>query len=837
MAKKKIQDFPTLPDAQDTDLVLVGANDDTYNMTVGTIKAAAKEAATEDTTKAVTASQASQAASEASKVAAESARDAAEEAQAAAEKSAEEAGKAQIDPDDLGLEQDEETGLVYPTYKGVRSENGIPLAATGGGGGGGTGGGLDYTISLKNELETRAIVVPDGAAAELKFRYSSVDDEGYDDGAGVGTITIDSVKVATVNVQQGSNTVDVAEYLTSGEHQVKIKVSNSEGSTKSLTYTVTLISLSMGTTMDAMAAYSGSVVFYYTPVGTGNKNIHFLMDNVEIGTEVVASSGKSRSFIIPEQEAGGHLFTAYAELTMDGTVVKSNTITLGMLWVSDSMSEPAILSTFTQEAVVQGEYLAIPHMVYDPQSETTTVTYDVLNPDGSVYSTKNLLVDRTVQEWVAQDYPLGNVTFRITCGSTQKSFTVAVSESSVDVKPITDSLAFLFDPTGRSNLEDDPAVWSDGNVTASFSGVGFTGADGWLTDTDGASLLRILPGGTVSIPFKIFEADARNSGATVEVEMATHNVRDYDTVVMSCLSGNRGFKIASQYAQIRSEQSEVSMQFKEDQKVRVSFIIEPKNLHRLIYVYVDGKMCGAIQYPADDNFAQSPPVGITIGADSSGIDLYRIRVYTKGLTRHEALDNYIADRPTLAERVNTAQRNAIFDTADNIVISKLPATLPYMIIKCAALPQYKGDKKICQIEYVNPADPARSFTAIDAEIDVQGTSSAGYKKKNFKIKLKNGVTYTVSQETAEKYRLREDSIPASTYCMKADVASSEGANNVELVRLYNDIVPYKTSAQERDSRVRVGIDGLPCVIFWQNTSTNEVRFHGKYNSNWNTTNI
>lgn len=71
MAKKKIQDFPTLPDAQDTDLVLVGANDDTYNMTVGTIKAAAKEAATEDTTKAVTASQASQAASEASKVAAE----------------------------------------------------------------------------------------------------------------------------------------------------------------------------------------------------------------------------------------------------------------------------------------------------------------------------------------------------------------------------------------------------------------------------------------------------------------------------------------------------------------------------------------------------------------------------------------------------------------------------------------------------------------------------------------------------------------------------------------------------------------------------------------------
>lgn len=832
MAKKKIQDFPTLPEAQATDLVLVGANDDTYNMPVGAITAAAKEAATEDTNKAVTASQASQAASEASKVAAESARDAAEEAQAAAEKSAEEAGKAQIDPDDLGLEQDEETGLVYPTYKGVRSENGIPLAATGGGGGGGSGGGLDYTISLKNELESRTIVVPDGAAAELKFRYSSVDEDGYDDGAGVGTVLIDTVKVATVNVQQGSNTVDVADYLTAGEHQVKIKVSNSEGSTKSLTYTVTLISLSMGTTMDAMGTYSGSVVFYYTPVGTGNKTIHFLMDGVEIGNEVVASSGKSRSFIIPEQEAGGHLFTSYAELTMDGTVVKSNTITLGMLWVSDSMSEPAILSTFTQETAVQGENLTIPHMVYDPQSETTTVTYTILNADKSVYSTKNLTVDRTVQEWVVQDYPIGNVVFRITCGAASKDFTVAVSESSVDVKPITDSLAFLFDPTGRSNLEDDPAAWSDGSVTATFEGVGFTGADGWLTDADGASLLRILPGGEVSIPFKIFETDARNAGATIEVEMATHNVRDYDTVVMSCLSGNRGFKIASQYAQIRSEQSEVSMQFKEDTKVRVSFVVEPKNLHRLIYVFVDGIMCGAVQYPTSDNFAQSPPVGITIGADSSGIDLYRIRVYTKGLTRHEVLDNYIADRPTLAERVNASKRNDIFDISDNIVVSKLPATLPYMIIKCAALPQYKGDKKTCQIEYVNPADTARSFTAVDAEIDVQGTSSVGYKKKNFKIKLKNGITYTVSLEKTEEYKLREDSIPASVFCMKADVASSEGANNVELVRLYNDTVPYKTPAQETDSRVRVGIDGLPCIIFWQNSSTNELRFHGKYNFNF-----
>lgn len=39
--------------------------------------------------------------------------------------------KVDIDPNKLGLEQDPETGLVYPTYNGVRSQNGISLTASG----------------------------------------------------------------------------------------------------------------------------------------------------------------------------------------------------------------------------------------------------------------------------------------------------------------------------------------------------------------------------------------------------------------------------------------------------------------------------------------------------------------------------------------------------------------------------------------------------------------------------------------------------------------------------------------------------------------------------------
>ena len=723
----------------------------------------------------------------------------------------------------------DDSGYLHLQLDGEDIDGFTPFFVGFGGGGSSSAG---YTITFQNRLPSRSITTAGGSAVDLKYQYTSVDPDGVDDGDGIGTLTVNGASVATVSVPQGESTLDVAQYLTSGANTVKLKVQNSEGSSRTLSYTITVVTLTMTTTIDTMAVYSAATTFNYTVSGSGVKTVHILMDGTELGTEEVSSSGRSRSYAIPAQSDGAHILTAYAETTVSDTTVRSNTLTVGMMFVSDAMSDPAILTTFSQKTATQGEILSIPYMVYDPQNLSASVTLKVLNPDWTEYSSKSITAGREAQTWTVQDYPAGTVTLRIVCGSVYKDCAVTVAESTVNVEPVTDALALCFDPSGRSNLESNPANWSSGGVSATFTGVGFSAADGWLTDSDGASVLRLLPGSSMTIPYYLFQNDARTSGVTVEVEMATHNVRDYDSIVMSCMSGNRGFKIASQYAEIASEQSSVSMQFKEDEKVRVSFVVEPRNLHRMIYVYVDGIMCGAVQYPENDDFSQSTAVGITVGAESSGIDVYKVRLYTKGLTRHEILDNYIADRPLLSDRVEALRRNDVLDLSENIVVSKLPATLPYMIIQCEQLPQSKGDEKTCAITYVNLADSSRSFTAENVKIDVQGTSSAGYKKKNFKLKLKGGVTYTANNVQSDSYLLREDSVPAAVFCMKADVASSESANNVELARLYNDIVPHKTSAQETDSRVRVAIDGTPCVIFWQNTATNETRFWGKYNFNF-----
>ena len=177
------------------------------------------------------------------------------------------------------------------------------------------------------------------------------------------------------------------------------------------------------------------------------------------------------------------------------------------------------------------------------------------------------------------------------------------------------------------------------------------------------------------------------------------------------------------------------------------------------------------------------------------------------------------------------ERNNIFDAYGNIVISKLPSDLCYMVISCDELPQSKGDKKICSGYFVNPLNPEKSFTFENCQIDVQGTSSQYYARKNYKMKFNGGFVLSSTGATISKYSMNDDAIPVKTFCMKADYASSEGANNVELVRLYNDACPYKTPAQVENSKVRQGIDGFPIVIFWNDTVNNTTSFIGKYNFN------
>lgn len=730
---------------------------------------------------------------------------------------------------------DETTNLLYMMSNGELIGDGIAVATSGGGGGGGGGGSTTYSVELKNTLPSRTVTASAGNPVTLAFTYKSVDSDDVDDGRGVGSVYVGNVKRMTFDAAQGANTLDITSVMSDGTNNVRITVENSEGTTRSLAYTVIVVSLSVTTTLNAIDTYTGDADFSYTVNGAGEKTIHFIMDGVELGTDTTTSTGRSRKYVVAAQAHGAHTFECYATAMVDGNLVTSNTIRLSMIWVSAGNTTPIIASNYSTTSIVQGDIVAIPFLVYDPTAETTSVTLSVLDSNGGVYSTQTITKDRTAGDsWVVQDYPAGDVTFRIQCREAIKDFVIEVEEYTFPIDKVTDSLVLEFTAEGRSNTESNPAQWSYGNIGATFTGFGWSAADGWQHDADNAPILRFIPGNFMEIDFRPFTADARETGYTIEVEMATRDVRDYESLVLSCLNGGRGFKIASQSASLISEQSSVGMIFKEESHIRVTFVVEQKNLNRFIYIYINGIMCGITQYPTNDNFAQAEPETLLIGSNSCGLDLYKIRCYTKGLNRNEQLDNFIVDRASLSDRQLAYRRNDIVNVdSGEVDFNMLPVTVPYMIVTCPEFPQYKGDKKTgVTITFVDPSNPSKSFVVENAEIDVQGTSSSVYPVKNQKQKCKNG--FEVNGNHVSKYVLHDGDMPVNVFCIKVDYASCEGANNVELVELYEEVCReqgYLTPPQQEDSRVRQGISGRPIVFFWQNSNNNKVTFIGKANLN------
>jgi len=721
-----------------------------------------------------------------------------------------------------------ENSQLWLTSGGVTI--GDPVTITGGSGSG-TQDGM-YVVTLTNLMDSRIISVAQGEDVVLDMKYTSSDSEGITDGAGIGTITVNSVKKATIAVAQGNNSIDITRYLSTGANSVKISVENSEGTSKILIYEVTVIALAITTTVADMDIYTGNVNLPYVLTGQGSKVVHFIMDGYELATETVTATDSSRTFYIPKQYDGGHVFEMYAEAVADGQTIRSNTLRIGMMFRSDTMTDQAVLIMHKGGSIQQGESLTIPYMCYDPFSQSMEVTLGIYSEGGMLHSEKTITIDQTPKTWVTQDYPVGKTVFRISCGNASKEIEIEVAESDFDRAILTDSLALEFNASGRNNSEANPASWTYGDISATFSGFGWAGADGWIEDANGHTVLRFLPDDFMTIPYEPFAQDFRTSGYTIEAEFATHNVRDYDSIVVTSMNGGRGFMIKSQQAELKSEQSSVSVQFKEDSKVRITFVVEQKSLSRFVYVYINGIMCGVTQYTDNDNFAQSNPVGITIGAESCGLDLYVLRIYNKGLTRHEQLNNFICDRPTLEERRELDEANDVLDDNKNVAISSLPMNIPYIILECEELPQFKGDKKKNKsVTFVDQMNPERSFTATGVQLDVQGTSSAGYPVKNYKVSLKSGLTYTNSGEASDGFPIFDGGLPGEVICLKADYASSENANNVCLVDYYEENCPYKTPPQMLDDRVRQGIRGFACCVFWQDTTTGEVKFLGKYNFN------
>lgn len=719
-----------------------------------------------------------------------------------------------------------EDNLLYLTAAGVIVSSPVEILAGSGGSGGSTS-----AVKLKNENGSSALTASKNDSVILKFTFSSLEDE-EETGDGTAVIYVEDEVKLTSSIKQGYTEIDVTKYLKSGTNTVKLVCSDIYGVSRTLTYTVNIIELSISSTFDATSVYTSDIAFKYTPYGLVDKTIHFFIDGKEIAKKEMSASGKQNTQIIPVQPHGVHSLDVFVTTQINDSIVYSNHLLYDVLFVSSEQTDPMIASVYTTDMITQGELVSIPYIVYDPTRLDSNITLSIIDSDGAEVYSQNLIVDRLQQWWNTRTYPQDRATFRISYAGLVKEHVVTILQPEVDIEAEEDSLQLHLTSAGRSNKEQNPAIWKYNDIETSFEGFNWE-SNGWIIDSNGDTCLRLTGDARAEISLPLFKTDFKPEGKTIEFEFAIRDVNNRDAVVIDCFSEDRGLKMTADTALFKSLSTEVKCNYKDEEKIRVSFTIDDnKELSaRLVTVYIDGVLSGAQQYPNTDDFEQNEPVNIRLGSSYCGLDLYNVRVYNTSLSPMQMTNNYIADIPNVLDKMNLFDDNDIYDEFKNISYEKIKKKIP-VITFTGKMPTYKGDKKkkSVRMKFEYPESYGEEYTSLNFDevldqIDVQGTSSQFYVRKNWKTKH------------ATKHQHMPGEVPAKVFCMKVDYAEATGTHNTQganfVETLYSEkIPPQLNNDEEFKDKIRTTITGFPCVIFEKETEDSEPVFSSKANFNF-----
>lgn len=495
------------------------------------------------------------------------------------------------------------------------------------------------------------------------------------------------------------------------------------------------------------------------------------------------------------------------------------------------------------------------------------------------------------------------------------------TERDLEIK--TGGLVLNYETVGRSNEENitSKTSWvssTSNKVAAIFEGFNWYN-NGWIEDESGRSCLRVSNGASVTIPLTglgILNTTQLTNSLTFEFRFKVRNVKEYSNLITTSsyedeegnviiektksidrgvwgkLYQDLGLCLGTQEAFFSSATKIVNVRYREDEIVNLSIVIDNNSATLpLISIYLQGILSGIVKYiPNADSFNANTS-NLIINSDECDVDIYNIRIY-KGakLESSDIVHNYIADRKDAkaydANQITLTENNIPminYEYMINYNTSHPDETIiPYMVITSKStdglLPFVKGGKKEVDIEFHNPAleyayekgyitaeqylhgAPSFYFSSAEKSLDVQGTSSQGYPRRNYKWKakqedavwrylagpLKDKPIYEFDNTeqkfkgskykdvSYKKYYLDSD-IGESTFCFKADYMESSSTHNTGYASyvstLYNKhpLKDYLPSGTVLPSSIRTTIYGFPMLIFQKNGTSYE--FVGRYNFN------
>ncbi len=728
---------------------------------------------------------------------------------------------------------------------------GDPVTITSGTGGG--GGGSFSTVRVQNNLASTAFTVAKGNPVVIDFTYTSFENE-VPTGEGTYIITINNKKVDLLSgsVQHGvAKKIDIAEHLKNGSNNVKVTCTDQYGTARSLVYNISVIELRISSTFESGRIFDDSITFRYKVAGQVEKTVHILLDGKEISTTKLAASVNNSEITlnIPKQAHGCHSLLAYITATLDSTDIRSNELRYELLCSETDRKEAMIASVFEQKTATQGDLLTIPYMVYDPgliTSDVELIIYSQVGGELREYSRTSASVGRELVYWNTRQYPVGQATFKILYSysyygeirTVEKTHTVTVEALKIDISPEEDGLQVYLSSQGRSNTDSlsvrDKWTFNSANqneplVTTKFENFNWS-TNGWVKDKSDDICLRLNGDARATINFKPFSKDFQEFGKTLEFEFAVRDVNSRDAIVIDCFDGTRGFRATPDTAFLQSSGTKVSCRFKDEERIRVAITVEHgESGSNFVSIYLDGVLSGVQKYDTKtDTFKQASPLPITLGSSFCGVDIYAIRIYDKALSTAQILKNYIADKAEPATKLKLMTDNDVLDDETGELSYQRVQELGQIPIVTftGAMPTFKGDKKKNSVymSFEDPLHPELNFTdVLLKEIDVQGTSSAGYVRKNWKIKLPDSIQHMPG------------AIPAKVYCIKVDYAEATGTHNTGTANYVETLYDRNQSIippQLDNPDIRTTIQGFPCVIFEKANADAEPVFSSKGNFNY-----
>lgn len=743
--------------------------------------------------------------------------------------------------------------------------------------GSGGGGGDASTTKIVLDAAVSKTIIKEGDSAMLTWTYDHQYSSGDEKGTSTGqkaTVSIEMKRGATLmyadtqqDVSKGTYTLDLTKYLQLGTTDIYVRATTTDpttGKTQTKQSYVSVKAVSLALTSGFNIAecvskggygVSEAVSIPFAVSGSGDKTVTLYLDGHQWDSQTVKRSGTTNgsfSLSMSGLSIGRHTVQLVAEMEASQELtLKSESIYFDIL--KAGRSEPYIGTKLTfgdgrifaddhlTPTIETGQYEQVKFgfVAYDPTATPAMVS---VWRDG--IRTQTVSVPRTVQTYTNRFLEQGAVAMVLKCGTTEYKLNVNVTESGIDLGEATSGLVLKLTAAGRSNAESAPAEWRYNDVQTAFEGFDWQ-SNGWTGDA-----LKLTNGANIEIGYKPFGNDATTTGATYEMELTCTNVTDRKGTVVDCMADGVGFRLTTQEALMRTGAgSEVGTKFASGMTLKIAFVVQEKKGNRLMELYVNGILCGAKQYASTDSLLQGTPANIWITSESADVELRNLRVYNRALGDDEELANYMVDRPTSDEMVVLFEKNQVMDDeGTDVDIDKLRAMGKSVmrIVGDVNLVNQTNNKKFevpVDIYFYSAYGKEYDFIVYQCGLRIQGTSSTTYPRKNYRIYFSRSEKYGTKLyvngvEVADfKYSFKPGARPIDIFCLKADFSDSSSTHNTGAVRIVNDIwkkcgwLTPPQAAFKGNYNVRIGVDGFPIDLFYDNDGMGENVYLGKYNFN------